>query len=156
MKPITLALKPSKRLSLLFTGITSLAIISVALIPLTLLLKISLAILILASYLYAMARHALLLLPTSIHQVHITTKGQCLMLTKEQVQMLHEPDEIKLLAESVVQPYLTTMLYQKNRWLKQVVMITPDNTDAEAYRALRVWLLWAKEAKQGKGLSQIN
>lgn len=156
MKPITLALKPSKRLSLLFTGITALAIVCVALIPLTLLLKISLGVLLMASYLYAMARHALLLLPTSIHQVHITTKGQCFILTNEQVQTLNVPNEIKLLAESVVHPYLTTMLYQKNRWLKQAVMFTSDNTDAEAYRALRVWLLWAKEAKQLKGLSQIN
>lgn len=133
------------RLALTLTLVTALALFSLWVSPLTLWLAIGLSALVLLAYLYAIAQHALLILPSSVIQVHITAKGQCFIKTQ---QPAHEQaNEVVLMAESVVHPYLTTLLYRTGRWRYQAVIISQDRVDAEAFRALRVWMLWAKEAK---------
>jgi len=129
----------------MLTAVTALALFCLWVCPFTLWLALGLTGLVLIAYLFAIAQHAMLLLPSSIIQIHISANGQCLIKTQQPANT--QLDEVVLMAKSVVHPYLTTLLYRTGRWRYQAVIITQDRVDEEAFRALRVWMLWAKEAK---------
>lgn len=149
MKPITLDLKPSAILALIFGLVTLVFMACVLLSPISLPLKICLSLVMLASALFAITTHALLLMPKSIVQVRIIEDGVCLLKNKQGDEF-----EITIAGDSVVHPLCST-LYYKTKMLfglsfGQIVLITPDRTNSNDFRALRVWLLWCQQAEKTK------
>lgn len=144
MKPITLDLKPSAILALIFGVVTLVFMACVLLSPISLPLKICLSLVMLASALFAITTHALLLMPKSIVQVRIIEDGVCLLKNKQGDEF-----EITIAGDSVVHPLCSTLYYKSNGFLGlawgQVILLSADRVNANDFRALRVWLLWHKQ-----------
>jgi toxin CptA len=144
MKPIQLDFKPSILASGLFTLMSLGALAIVMLLAFSWQIKLLLSSMIIASAIYALLCHGLLLLPWSYVALKINMKNQ-LQLKRKNGQVL----EVTAQPNSVVTPYLTVLnscvkdATFMHRLLDQHLIIFPDAVNADDYRQLRVWLRWA-------------
>jgi len=144
MQPLHLDFKSSYRLASMLAGMGLLMAVILIAMPLLWPIKLALFILALAAVIYATAKHALLLLPTSIVGLTVNHQNRLELMFKNGVRL----SDLCVCAETVVTPYLSVIrLQQKNApWLRRVfkisIVVLPDSTDADSFRKLRTWLRW--------------
>lgn len=144
MQPLHLDFKPSYRLASMLASMGLLMAVILIAMPLLWPIKLALFILMLAAVIYATAKHALLLLPTSIVTLTVNHQNKLDLLLKSGLRL----SDLCVCAETVVTPYLSVIrLQQKNApWLRRVFKITmvvmADSADAASFRKLRTWLRW--------------
>jgi len=144
MKPIQLDFKPSMLASALFTLMSLGAFSIVILLAFSWQIKLLLCVLIMASAIYTLLCHSLLLLPWSCVGLKVSIKNQLQLVLKN-------GDVLDVIAQSnsVVTPYLTVLNSRiKDAGLvhglfHQHLIIFPDAVNADDLRKLRVWLRWA-------------
>lgn len=142
VKPVRLAVQPSRRLLslLVLAGIG--ACLLVGLLPMPRWLKLVLGAGILLQVAYYIARDVLLRLPWSITALELSSEGVMRCMT-----CAGNWTDAAVLGDSFVAPWLTVLNLRlpERRFSRHVVML-PDAVDAEAYRRLRVWLRWGSQA----------
>lgn len=150
VKPIDLNFKPSFILS---TAIFLMSVMSswiLYVVNLSLFIQCFSLVLIWLAATYAIIKDGLLLLPWSLVKLHVNAKNQLSVIRKDG-QVL---SDLSLKDDSIVTPLLTIVHFRlKNttwaqRLFSQRFLILPDSVDAEAFRQLRVWLLWGQKNKQ--------
>lgn len=145
MKPLQLDFKPSIALTLIIIAMASGAFIILILSPLLLMIKLLLGLAIFSATVYAVCRHALLMLPWSCVALNVNSHNQLTLVLASGRQLLAQ-----VCPDSVVTPYFTVMNCKVKdapfwvRVLAPKLVIVPDMLDAEAYRQLRVWLRWGQ------------
>ncbi len=148
MKPLQLNFKPSVILSVLLTLMSLGAFCIVMLLGLSWQIKLPLGFVIVASAIYTVLFHGLLMLPWSCVALSLDINNQLRLTRKDGKQL-----EVTALANSVVLPYLTVLNCQhkgdsqapasfRQRFFTHSLIILPDALDTEKYRQLRVWLRW--------------
>ncbi len=150
VKPLDLNFKPSFILS---TAIFLMSVMSswiVYVVNLSLFIQSLFLLLIWLAATYAIIGDGLLLLPWSPARLHINAKNE-LNVIRKNGQLL---SDVSLKSHSVVTPVLTIVhfLPKHTTWFQRLfsqrLVILPDSVDAEAFRQLRVWLLWGQKRKQ--------
>jgi toxin CptA len=147
VKPIQLNLKPSYWLAALFAASSLGASIIVLCMPMLVSLKIFICVPIALSAAYFIAQDALILLPWSFTSLALDNKGELSVTRRDGLVGL-----ASVLPSSFVAAYLTVlnMRINSSRWRRNLIL-SPDRVDAEAFRRLRVWLLWGDfERNQNK------
>lgn len=123
-------------------------IICITAIPSTL-RYLSLALIWLAT-IYVLIRDSLLLFPWSPVGLHINAKNELKVMRKDGRIL----GDLSVKQDSVVTPLLTIIHYRassmtwQHRLFGPCLIILPDSAEAEAFRRLRVWLLWGQKRKQ--------
>ena len=142
MRPIQLNLKPSHLLATILAVAGSGACLILVCMPFPLWIKLAGAFLAIVAAAYHVL-DMLLRRPGSLVSLEVNSKGELHVLRKdgERIPAVVQPD-------SVVLPYLTllNLRLEKHRWQRHV-LITPDRVDADAFRQLRVWLRWGRQAE---------
>ena len=157
MTPIQLNLKQSKLGSILLILVSAMALSILIVLVLSWQLRIILTITIVVSTVYTLYCHTLRLLPWSIVSIKINSKGEMQWLRKDGKSL-----EIHLQANSTVTPYLTVLNGRlvgasfKNKIFNQRIVILSDAVDADIYRKLRVYLIWAKLEESTRPNNQRN
>ncbi|MGH8657468.1 MAG: protein YgfX [Gammaproteobacteria bacterium] len=132
--PITLQPHYSPALACAF-GLTHLAAFIVVLLqPLALLSKAALATAVVLSGALAMRRH-LLFLGASIVAITLKPDGTFLVRLANS-----DVEKGELSPGAFVHPQLTVLVFKLSRKRRRVLLLTPDNVDAEGFRRLRVRL----------------
>jgi len=142
VRPIQLNLKPPRLLATILAVAGSGACLILACMPLVSWIKLVTAFLVIVAAAYHVL-DMLLRWPGSLVSLEVNSKGELHVLRKdgERIPAVVQPD-------SVVLPYLTllNLRLEKHRWQRHV-LITPDRVDADAFRQLRVWLRWGRQAE---------
>ncbi|WP_366910330.1 protein YgfX [Methylotenera sp.] len=146
MKPITLIFKPSTKLIalLISAGVFFSAMLLLTPIPLSLSV---LLLLIIISTSYFVMLDGTLSLPKSWKSLKINKAGECHMIQKND-----EGFGVQIMPDSFVSAYLTILhvVPEEFKWFKfwqnRYILLLQDNTDAESFRQLRVYLRWHKNA----------
>ena len=142
LKPIRLALRPSRRLAavLILAGVG--ACTTIALLPLQLWQKLVLALFIAAAAGYHVARDALLRTPQSIVALEVTSEGALRFQSRAETWA-----DAEVRGDSFVTPWLTVLnLTEPDKRLARRAVLLSDSGDAEMFRRLRVWLRWGSQA----------
>lgn len=149
MQPLLVDFKPSYQLTLLLIGMgLSMSAILIAM-PIVWHIKLCVLLWMVASVIYATAKYALLMLPSSVVALHVAQQKvgrQNKIHIKRRGD--HDSHEVAVCGETVVTPYLTVIrLQQKNapllrRVFKINIVLMADTTDATSFRKLRTWLRW--------------
>jgi toxin CptA len=85
---------------------------------------------------------ALLRLPWSLIAFELNGKGELHVLRRDGSR-----HHAQILPTSVVTPSLTLLNFKVGDTVwRRHMLITPDRVDAEAFRRLRVWLRWSRQA----------
>lgn len=143
MKPLNLNFKPSTILFVLVLLMSAMSSWIVCLVPLSIILiyVILLLLWLLAAYtLMSEAR----LFPWSIVGLNVNVKNELNILQKNGQKLTN----LALSNDSVVTPLLTIVGFRAENatWLQRLfhrsVLILPDSVEEQAFRQLRVWLLW--------------
>ena len=150
VKPIRLVLQPSYPLATLLAGTALGACIIIAWMPLSIFLKLLLCLAISMFAAYHIAAQALLLLPGSWLQLDLNSLGE--------LQVSRRDGLVKsavVLDSSFVAAYLTilNLRVSGSRWRASLI-ITPDRVDATAFRQVRVWLRWGRQAISEEALEE--
>ena len=148
VKPLRLMVRPSRWLAALFIMVSLAACVIVLCMPLHHWFKFFLAeffglefficLAIIAAASYAVAQHAWLILPASCRMLELDAKGGLQLLRNDGTR-----EEALLLPDSFVSARLTVLNVKIGR-RRRSVLLTPDRTEAEAFRRLRVWLRWGR------------
>lgn len=140
-KPIHLNLQPSILLTTAIVfGALSLSMVLI-LLPLGALLKCVLLIFTGFASLHAIRHYAQLSSATSIVSLSLTQASKLHLTYKDGNQA-----EMRVLESSFVSPYLTVLNLQELDTKRQRhVLLLPDNTEANGFRQLRVWLRWGRD-----------
>ena len=138
MDELTLHIKPSQQLTLLFSCAHMGCIIIIALLDGSMLLKASGMLLLALSLIYYIRTYASLQSANAIVSLYLSRDSTCITQTRSgQQQHWH------IEGSSFVTPYLTVLSLKSNELLfSRSIVIFPDNIDAELFRQLRVWLRW--------------
>ena len=141
VKPIVLDFKVSRLLvGVLFTaGIGACTII--VCMPVGTVLKLLLCSLVLLATGYHLADKGFIRLPWSCTGLKLNTKGELTASTRA-----GDENIVHVLPDSFIASYLTVLNYRVSGkfWGRSIVLLR-DNTDADAFRRLRVWLRWARQ-----------
>lgn len=148
VKPIRLVLRPSYLLAALLGGAALGACIIVACMPLSVWLKLLLCPVIAMAAAYHIAAQALLLLPGAWLQLELNSLGE--------LQVSRKDGLVKaavVLESSFVAAYLSilNLRISGSRWRVSLI-ITPERVDSTAFRQLRVWLRWGRQAVSEEAL----
>ena len=148
VKPLRLTVQPSRRLAALFITVSLAACAIVLCMPLHLWfeffglesfgLKFFVCLAIIVATAYAVMQHAWLVLPASCRMLELDAKGGLQLLRNDGTR-----EEALLLPDSFVNARLTVLNVKIGR-RRRSVLLTPDRTEAEAFRRLRVWLRWGR------------
>ena len=148
VKPLRLTVQPSRWLAALFITVSLAACVIVLCMPprfwseflgLELLaLKFLACFVIIAATAYAIAQHAWLILPGSCRMLELDAQGNLQWLCHDGTRQ-----DAVVLPDSFVSARLTVLNVKIGRKRKSV-LLTPDRTEAEALRRLRVWLRWGR------------
>jgi toxin CptA len=132
VKPIEINLKPSRALIAALSAMHLLAIAAVWVLSWP--IATSFTVLVLVSFTWCWRRKWAVTLK-------INVKGELLL------QQDGDWLEVKVLASSLVLPYLTVLNLKLpgRRWPLNIVLL-PDSLDAQDYRKLRVWLRWGQDS----------
>lgn len=143
MKPLQLDFKPSITLALIISAMGSGALIILILSPLLWMIKLLLGLAIFSTTVYAVCRHALLLLPWSCVGLTVSSHNQLTLLLANSGQL-----PAQICHDSVVTPYFTVVNCRVKdaplvtRFLAAKVLILPDMLDKESCRQFRIWVRW--------------
>ncbi|HZV99173.1 MAG TPA: protein YgfX [Methylophilaceae bacterium] len=150
VKPIRLALQPSYLLAVVLAGAALGACIIVAWMPLSLWLKLLLCLAIAVSAAYHIAAQALLLLPGAWLQLELNSLGELQVSRKDGLVK-----SAVVLESSFVAAYLSilNLRISGSRWQANLI-ITPDRVDSTAFRQLRIWLRWGRQAVSEAALDE--
>lgn len=109
--------------------------------PFALELKMALAVLVIASSTYHVL-DASLQLSWSLVGLELNSKGELHLRRRD-----GKKESATVLPDTVVLPYLTilNLKIDNSRWHRHV-LITPDRVEIDAFRQLRVWLRWGRQA----------
>jgi toxin CptA len=141
VKPIRLDFKPSRRLLLALGFAAPVAITVLAILPVSLWIKL-LAISVVVSMASYHILDAMQRLPRSCVSLSLDTKGAWQLVTRDGNRY-----DATILASSFVAPYMTILNCSlTGRWLQYHIVILPDAVDGDAFRRLRVWLRWGRQA----------
>ena len=142
VKPIRLDFKASRLLAGILAVAGLGACIIIICMPIDNLLKLLVCPLVLLATSYHIADKALMRMPWSCTGLILDAKGVLIARTRT-----GDDQEISVQASSFVASYLTILNYRaENKYWQRSVLLLPDNVDADAYRQLRVWLRWARQA----------
>lgn len=147
MKPITLLLRRSNKLMILLIagGLFFNSLLFLLTMPLAIMIIFPIAVLLLTAYF--VMDIALLNFPWSWESISVNKIGVC-KLTQRNGRSF----EVYIQPDSFVSSYLTILhvVPEAFRWFRfwqhRYVMLLEDNTDAELFRKLRVYLLWHKNS----------
>ena len=141
LKPIRLALRPSRQLAavLALAGATACAVMASLPIPLREALVLDAIIATFA--IYHVAKDAWLRMPWSIVALEVTSEGAFRCQSRAGVWI-----DVEVRGDSFVTPWLTILnLAEPKKWLARRAILLSDSGDAEMFRALRVWLRWGSQ-----------
>ncbi|HQR60268.1 MAG TPA: hypothetical protein PLH03_02765 [Methylophilaceae bacterium] len=140
LKPSHVGLRPSRLLAGLLGGVSLGACLVLVAMPLPPWLVLAFCLANVGATLHAMARDALLWLPTTIVALEVTAKSELRCMTRA-----GEWHMATVLGSSTVMPWLTVLNLKVpgHRFARHVVL-TPDRVDADEFRRLRAWLKWAR------------
>ncbi|HZV62320.1 MAG TPA: protein YgfX [Methylophilaceae bacterium] len=146
MRPIHLDLKPSILLAGILTGAGLGACLILVFMPLALGLKLFLGVLVMVSSTYHVM-DALLGLSWSLVGLELNSKGELHVRCKD-----GKKQSATVLGDTVVLPYLTILNLKvgNSRWRRHM-LITPERVEPDAFRQLRVWLRWGRQASSDAG-----
>lgn len=142
LKPIRLALRPSRQLAavLALAGATACAVM--ASLPIPLWEALVLDAIIATFAIYHVAKDAWLRMPWSIVALEVTSEGAFRCQSRAGVWI-----DVEVRGDSFVTPWLTILnLAEPKKWLARRAILLSDSGDAEMFRALRVWLRWGSQA----------
>jgi len=142
VRPIQLNLKPSHLLAIILASASAGACLILTCMPLPLWAKLVAAVLIVMSAAY----HVLDLMlrwPSSLVSLEVNSKGELQVMRKDAQKL-----SAVVLPDRVVFPWLTVLNIRTDqiRWARHV-LITPDRVEPDAFRQLRVWLRWGRQAE---------
>lgn len=141
VKPIRLDFKPSARLAVILIVAAVLACLALAVISVAFWLKLlAMAVVVLATSYQVM--QALLRTRRSCSALSLDSKGTWQLMTRDGNRYA-----ATILPSSFVTPYLTILhCGLTGKWLQYHIVILPDAVEREAFRRLRVWLRWGRQA----------
>ncbi|MFO1290082.1 MAG: protein YgfX [Nitrosomonas sp.] len=138
MDELTIHLKSSQQLTLMFSVAHMGCIIIIALLDGSIVLKASGMLLLVLSLIYYIRLYALLQSPNAIVSFYLSDHSTCITQTRSG-QQLHW----HIQGSSFVTPYLTVLSLKSNQsFFDRSIVIFPDSINAEQFRQLRVWLRW--------------
>lgn len=141
LKPIRLALRPSRQLAAMLALAGILACAVMASLPLPLWEKLVLNAIIATFAIYHIAKDAWLRMPWSIVALEVTSEGAFRYQSRAGVWI-----DVEVRGDSFVTPWLTILnLSEPEKWLARRAILLSDSGDAEMFRALRVWLRWGSQ-----------
>jgi len=145
VKPVEIALRPSRLLAGWLLGLHAVVLALALVMPLHWGARLALMLALTASLGYHLAQHALRRLPDSVTGLKLAADGTFLIRFGCADWAL-----VEVLGTSFVKPELTVLhLRAEGRRLVDYVVVMPDALDAEAFRTLRVWLLWGRKSPLG-------
>lgn len=141
VKPLALALRPSRWLAgVMITVGVSCSLITL-LLPISIALKLPMLAAIVGAVGHAVWRHALRRGAAAIAGLEVNAKGDLFCYAG-----LAGWQPAQVLDTSYVTPWLTVLnLRVEGKRLPRHVVLLPDACDAEALRRLRVWLKWGRQ-----------
>ena len=138
LKPIRLALRPSRRLTLVLAAAGIAACAAVLSLPLSSWQQLGAIVLIAAATLYHILRDAWLRMPRSVVAIEVGTQGEFRCQARDGDWL-----EVAVRGDSFVTPWLTVLnLRVENERLARRTILLSDSGDTEMLRRLRVWLRW--------------
>lgn len=138
LKPIRLALRPSRQLSLLLAGAGMAACGAILSLPLSGWQQLGAIALIAAATLYHVLRDALLRMSHSVIAIEVGTQGEFRCQARDGNWL-----EAAVAGDSFVTPWLTVLnLHVEGERLVRRTILLSDSGDTEMLRRLRVWLRW--------------
>jgi toxin CptA len=138
VETLTVAVGPSRQLTILVTGMHGFAAAMCWLVPLPLWLAAMLMPLVVASAGYHLGRDGLRSLPAALVALRLHADRRCEFQTRSGAWQ-----EAELLGSSFVSPFLTVLnLQPAGRRFARHLVILPDALASEDFRRLRVWLKW--------------
>ena len=141
LKPIRLALRPSRRLACLLGAAGAAACAAILLLPALPWVKLALAAVVAAVTFYHLGRDALLRMPGSIVALEVTSNGELRCLSRNGAWL-----DVSARGDSFVTPWLTVLnLTEPGKQLSKRAILLSDSGDANVFRSLRVWLRWGSQ-----------
>lgn len=141
LKPIRLALRPSRRLAALLGVASGGACLAVALLPLPSWQRLALVLAIAAAAGYHVARDALLRMPGSVVALEVTSEGALRFQSRAGAWC-----DAAVRGDSVVTPWLTVLnLAEPEKRRARRAILLADSGDSGMLRRLRVWLRWGSQ-----------
>ncbi len=141
VKPIALDFKVSRLLISVLSIAGVGACVIIVCMPINAVLKLLLCSLVLLATGYHLADKGLLRLPWSCTGLRLNTKGELTASTRAGTEYA-----VDVLSNTFVASYLTVLNYRVGgKRGQRSILLLPDNTDADAFRRLRVWLRWARQ-----------
>lgn len=138
MDELTIHLKPSQQLALMFSCAHVACIIIIALLDGLVLLKTGGMLLLILSLIYYIRVYALLQSPNAIVLFYLSSHSTCITQTQSGQQQ-----HWRIQGSSFVTPYLTVLSMKSNEsFFDRSIVILSDSINAEQFRQLRVWLRW--------------
>ncbi len=138
MDELTIHLKPSWQLAIMFSCAHVACIIIILLLDGSILLKTGGILLLTLSVIYYISLYALLLLPNTIVSLYLSDHCNCMTQTRSGQQQYW-----RIQGSSFVTSYLTVLSLRSNESVvDRSIVILPDSIDTEQFRQLRVWLRW--------------
>lgn len=141
VRPVHLDLKPSTLLAAILASAGIGACLILAFMPLALWFKLVLVALVVGFSTYHVM-DVLLHFSRSLVGLELNSKGELHVRRKD-----GKKQSATVVANSVVLPHLTILNLKigNNRWHGHI-LITPDRVEPDAFRQLRVWLRWGRQA----------
>ena len=131
-------LRPSLTLTWLLVIAHGVIAILLSLLTLTLVIKSSVAVFLLCSFIFYVRKDALLLSRNAVVKIELFGKSECHLTTRSGSRNV-----CQILEETFVSSFLTVMILRpRTKFLPITVVILPDNVNSEEFRQLRIWLRW--------------
>lgn len=166
MPGFSFGLKPSRWLTALWLAKALGALLLIVCLPLVWYWRLLSVFSVLVCMVYAIRRYAMLLAPASIVGVSVNSQQRCCLLRRDGASVY-----VVIQDQTVIYHWLTLVLYQTLTdaettslrtdaslarwclpWRGDTFLVLADSTDAESFRAWRVWLRWASQAPAQTGL----
>ena len=140
VKPLHVALRPSRMLGLLLGVACVSVVVLIALLPLPVWGKVLGVLVVTLATTYSYNQYAGLRLLRSITALEVGSKGELRCFTRA-----HDWRNAEVLGSSFVTPWLTVLnMRLPDQLLAQHVVLLPDTLESDAFRRLRVWLRWGQ------------
>lgn len=149
MQPIRIKLSASKLMLGLLSTVSIIACAILLSLPVSLIIKLVIIALIIASGTFFILRDVLLLLPNSWRILEVDSKGELTLSNKRGQQFQLTPA-----SNSFIHAACSVLNFEREGFklaLPQVILL-PSASNADELRRLRVWLRWFKHEKTQEDL----
>lgn len=147
LQPIRVKLSPSKLMLGLLSGVSIIACVILLSLPVSLIFKLVIIVLIIASSMFFILRDALLLLPNSWETIDVDNKGKLTMTNKSGQHF-----QLKPASNSFIHASCSVLNFEGFNFALPPVILLPSVINADELRRLRVWLRWFKHEKTQEDL----